>query len=352
MVSFLKKLNITLLIITFLSLGSPFISPAQASLFMFLGIAFPYLVLANLFFLIIWALARKKFAYFSLIALLFCVPFILRTVAFNFSPKKSNHAIKIMEYNVSGFANFGFANRIEGQKRMNAYFLKENPDIIAILEYGGTESHIEEGSRNNFTFQKNYPYKYKGDTTTICIFSKFPIDNTFRLPINKNGSNGCIGADIDIDGTKVRVYALHLQSNSFSNTADELAAKGILDNEESVIDILKILHRFRKYGIKRAQESEEIEARIEASDLPVIVCGDFNDTPLSYTYQTLRKNLDDTFLAGGKGLGISYNGNIPYLKIDNILVSKNIKTLSSKVSRVEYSDHFPVISEIQIAKGR
>ena len=157
-------------------------------------------------------------------------------------------------------------------------------------------------------------------------------------------------ADINIDGTKVRFYALHLQSNNLSNTADELASKGIIDNQESVIDILKILHRFRKYGIKRAQEAEEIAANIAESELPVIVCGDFNDTPLSYTYHTLRKNLDDTFLDAGKGFGVSYNGNIPYLKIDNILVDKHFKAVSSKVSRVDYSDHFPMISEIQLKK--
>ncbi len=349
MVSFLKKLNLILLLFTALSFGAPYISPAQASVFMFLGIAFPYLVVANLFFLILWTIARKKFAYVPLITLACCVPFILRTVAFHFSTKSPTHSIKIMEYNVCGFAVVNYAQRVEGQKRMNAYLLKENPDIIAFLEYG-MQDHIYESGRNNFTIQKNYPYKYHGDTTTISIYSKFPIENTFRLPINKNGSNGCIGADINIDGTKVRFYALHLQSNNLSNAADELASKGIIDNEESVIDILKILHRFRKYGIKRAQEAEEVAAHIEASELPVIVCGDFNDTPLSYTYHTLRKNLDDTFLDAGKGLGVSYNGNIPYLKIDNILVDKHFKALSSKVSRVDYSDHFPMVSEIQLRK--
>ncbi len=336
---------------TALSFGSPFISPAQASLFMFLGIIFPYLVVLNVFFLLIWILARNKFAYISLSMLLCCLPFIFRSVAFNFKRTGTSNTIKIMEYNVSGFAVVNYADRVEGQIRMNAYLAKENPDIIAFLEYG-MQNNIYEGKRYNFKFQENYPYKFHGDSTAITIYSKFPMDNSFRLPINKNGGNGCIATDINIDGTKVRFYAAHLQSNNFSNTADELAAKGILDNQESVVDILKILHRFRKYGIKRAQESEEVAASIAESEYPVIICGDFNDTPLSYTYQTLSKNLNDTFLKGGKGFGISYNGNIPYLKIDNILIDKRFKTISSRIAHVDFSDHFPMISEVQISNSK
>jgi endonuclease/exonuclease/phosphatase family metal-dependent hydrolase len=81
----------------------------------------------------------------------------------------------------------------------------------------------------------------------------------------------------------------------------------------------------------------------------VVVCGDFNDTPNSYTYHQISKGLNDAFREAGSGIGTTYVGKIPFLRIDYILYSKErFDPLYFKVIRKNLSDHYPVVSTLKI----
>jgi endonuclease/exonuclease/phosphatase family metal-dependent hydrolase len=99
--------------------------------------------------------------------------------------------------------------------------------------------------------------------------------------------------------------------------------------------------------INRANESKKIKDHINSSPFPVIVCGDFNDTPISYTYSTLKENLVDAFKESGIGIGNSYVG-IPSLRIDYILHDKKFNSYNYKKYKFELSDHFPISCSILI----
>ena len=96
----------------------------------------------------------------------------------------------------------------------------------------------------------------------------------------------------------------------------------------------------------RAKQAEILTNHIASSPYPVIVCGDFNDIPVSYTYRTLSQNLNDAFEKRGFGFGTTYSGNIPALKIDYILTAKRIKIFNCTILKVPYSDHYPMVSEL------
>jgi len=83
------------------------------------------------------------------------------------------------------------------------------------------------------------------------------------------------------------------------------------------------------------------------SPYPIILCGDFNETPQSYIYKLLSENFDDAFREGGWGIGSTYAGKIPGLKIDHILYPKEMKVLDARVSKVEFSDHYPVVGRLE-----
>jgi endonuclease/exonuclease/phosphatase family metal-dependent hydrolase len=86
----------------------------------------------------------------------------------------------------------------------------------------------------------------------------------------------------------------------------------------------------------------ELKEHIDACRYPLIVCGDFNDTPISYTYNTISSKLNDAFVAAGQGISNTYRGKLPPYRIDYILYSNEFDAVSYERHRAEYSDHFPV----------
>ena len=95
-----------------------------------------------------------------------------------------------------------------------------------------------------------------------------------------------------------------------------------------------LIRKLAEASAIRAPQADSIAQEIAASRYPyIIVCGDFNDTPISYAHRVIEKGLNDAFTKSGRGLGISYNQNKFYFRIDNILASKNLKPYNCTVDR-------------------
>ena len=105
---------------------------------------------------------------------------------------------------------------------------------------------------------------------------------------------------------------------------------------------LRILKRLKKAYLYRAEQARELSLSIEKSPYPVILCGDFNDTPVSYSYRTISKNLEDCYGKAGRGFWTTYAGPIPGLRIDFILHSPSLSTKGFLTQKVRLSDHYPV----------
>ena len=114
-----------------------------------------------------------------------------------------------------------------------------------------------------------------------------------------------------------------------------------------------LLKKLSKATSIRANQAEKLLQVVkDAKEKHIVVCGDFNDTPISYTHQVLADELADAFVESGNGLGISFNQNRMYVRIDHILTSKNLKTYDCKVDRsVDASDHYPVSCYISFPKN-
>ena len=146
----------------------------------------------------------------------------------------------------------------------------------------------------------------------------------------------------------VRIYNMHLQSIAFAPNDYKYIEDLQSDVENEDIERSKnILRRLKLAFIKRAKQSELISASISSCHFPIIVCGDFNDTPASYTYHTISQNLNDAFVESGNGLGRSYVGKFPSFRIDYILHSDKFKAHNFKTIREELSDHFPVVTYLE-----
>jgi len=162
-----------------------------------------------------------------------------------------------------------------------------------------------------------------------------------------NSSNISIYTDIVINSDTVRVFNSHLQSVQFTNeNINFLDSLGKYDNLRHIAGIRDIGSRLRQAFVRRSRQVEIIVRHTQESPHPVIVTGDFNDTPVSFTYRRLRsQKLDDAFVRSGTGTGNTYVAMLPLFRIDYILYSRELESFYFDTPRIELSDHYPLKCE-------
>jgi endonuclease/exonuclease/phosphatase family metal-dependent hydrolase len=188
----------------------------------------------------------------------------------------------------------------------------------------------------------------------IATLSRFPIVQRGIIPFKDTTDNISIFTDVRMYGDTIRVYNLHLESIRFRKK-DYEALKTFTGNEDKT-DLdgpQRIIERMRRAFIRRARQTDEIRKHIESSPHPIILCGDFNDTPNSYSYHQIAKNLKDAFHEAGSGIGTTYIGAIPFLRIDYILYSaEQFEPLFFRIIPKKLSDHFPISSTLRYIKSK
>ena len=359
---FLVIINIIFAFFLLLSGISVFVSPAIWWLFAFFAIAFPYLLVVNIVFSIFWLILLNRWALLSLATIILNIGHItaiyqLPKWASDFFSEKTTDAreIRIFSYNIKAL------NRYESKKPKMKFseVLKlikmQNPDIICIQEFilmkKGKES-INQILASLSPLKYYYAfYNYTSSASTgdgIMIMSKFPILKTYKVDFKKT-VNAAMYADVNIDGTATRIFCVHMQSIQFiKENYDYLDGLNFNYSEKSKTAIKKISIKLRDAFILRANQADFLSTLIEESACPVIVCGDFNDTPVSYTYRKMKNNLLDAFRESGHGLGLTYNGLAPNFRIDYILFSKHFQSNTFKTFDISYSDHFPITASLQL----
>ncbi len=313
-----------------------------------LGLGFPILLAFNVLFLVVWCFLRLRTIWVSLLGFLLCYGPIRTYSPFNFPEDKPHGTIKVLSYNV-----FMFSSWSEPDAKKNPivdYIVKSKADIVCLQEAQAT---LDNKDHIYSTLKEHYPYfklmvKKKPGADYMVLLSKYPVLWQDSIPYGSS-SNQSVAYMLDIKGNKTLVVNNHFESNGLSSGDKEefkTLVKGEMKTSEAKRQSVHLLRKLGDVSVRRAPQAEVVVRYVKKyldKNVPVILCGDFNDNPLSYTHRVMSKELNDCYVESGNGPGISYHKSGMYFRIDHIFASDEFESYGAKVDNsVTTSDHYPI----------
>lgn len=352
-----------LAVLFFLLAGlAPYLSPQTWWFISFLGLAFPFLLLIVFVFLIWWLFVKKRYAIISAIALVLGIKGITIFLGFHigstFTMKKDPATIRIATWNVARFIEMKRNNNRGSQTRQKMMQLirEQNADILCLQEFFHSTDSSWYANIDYIRNNLDYPYYffshdddgYRHFTGSI-IFSRYPIidSGVIRYP-RPTLPDALVHADIRVNAQTVRVYTTHLQSLQFGKEDYEKIneIRGVDDSLFS--NSRTIFSKVKRGVIHRSIQADIIGQVLEDSPHPVLFCADLNDVPNSYTYSTVRGNMQDAFLKKGFGIGRTFSSLSPTLRIDYIFADDHFTIRQFKRILKRYSDHYMLVSDVAL----
>ncbi len=350
---FLSLLGLVGLLFSYMSTRT---SPQENVIYYLFGLSYPIWLVINLFSGGFLLLKGSRFGFIPLIAIAAGYSFLSDFIQIIPSQRKAeneNQVWKVMSYNVRLFDLYNWSENTETRNKIFSLLDERNADIYCFQEFYYTERKGVFETRDTLFkileaphIHEHYTHKMTGEQYFgVATYSKHPIIFRGDITFDNDPNNFCIYSDILIKGDTVRVFNTHLASIRFQKE-DYKFVEQRGENEDKIEGSKRILRRLTDAAKKRASQADQIALEINRSPHPVVVCGDFNDTPVSYTYHTLSQNLTDAFTKKGRGVGSTYIGNFPSFRIDYILHDPEIETVSFKTLNEKYSDHRAVEAEL------
>ncbi len=335
-------LNLSVILALLISYLSVYIAPDKFWIPSFFGLAFPFIAMANFLFIVFWLFVKPRFVFFSLVPVLLGWGFINRYVQFS-GQKTGKSGIKVVSYNVQNFAGRNLEEQKVNAQKILEFLNNQDADIICIQETLLRKRNIFDVTQAIKTLRsiEHYHYASVGPTFGMLTFTRYPIVKMREIRFGKS-SNMAIYTDVKIGSDTVRIFNVHLQSYRIDPGKYGIIDSPGINEEEDIREIREIGSKLRSAFRLRARQVREIRKIIDSTPYPVIVCGDFNDTPVSYTYQKMRGGLNDAFVESGKGFGRTYIGKLPSYRIDNIFYSNRFESYNFQAFDFHASDHLPV----------
>ncbi len=357
--------NIIVVALLLLSCLAPYLNPQKWWVISFLGLGFPFLLAIAFFYLVGWlVLLKPKLTLISGVAILLSFKSI--SVFFGFHQPSSFNiirtpgTIRIVSWNVARFIELKENNNKGSgiRKKMLAQLKQQNADVLCLQEFHTATRKEYYDNIKTIQNELGYPYFYfvydlDGDNLyySSIIFSRFPIVDTglIRYP-RPTLPDVLIHADIKFGNDTVRVYTTHLQSVQLG-TKDYEEIQKIKSGEENPVSSSRgILSKIKKGFAYRSIQADIINEVMGDSPNPVIFCADLNDVPNSYSYFTVKGDMQDAFLKKGFGIGRTFSGLSPTLRIDYIFADKNFKVNQFKRTIRNLSDHYMLVADLQLKK--
>lgn len=350
----MKIITSLLLVGLILAYLSPFVHPSTFWPLPFFGLAYPVIILLVLLVLIYWAFKKSRWAVVILGLILLGGKLHFRTISLPFAygeVSENADSLSVLSYNVRLFDLYDYENNKTSNRDSIFAFLKNaSTDVVCFQEFYHQDKPTQFPTRDTLFGLLKTPYHHERYSHTlrgrqnfgIAMFSKYPMimrgDVQFDDPKNE-GNNYCIFADIVKGNDTFRVYNVHLQSIKLKQDDYTLFEEKNPDENEMKTKTKVIVNKLRTAYPKRAEQALLVVKHMEQSPYPVIVCGDFNDTPMSYVYNTFYSRFVDAFRYSASGIGVTYAGKVPAGRIDYIFHSPQLQSSDFKIQDKVFSDH-------------
>lgn len=340
----LLVITVLLAVFTFFALFGGSADPSTSTALALLVYVLPMLIVGNVVMLLVW-LVQRRWHWLAIPAftLLCCIRYTgsLYSFGLNYNDDQSRSGLMIASYNVCSFGR-----EVSGFKAQEILQVIKSQDvaILCMQEY----SDVSGDKLNSDSYKEYFSYMVTGREDMV-IYSRFPILKSGKIDFGKTNNSG-MWADIDVSGLTVRVFNVHLETTGVNRALYQASKKSqqgeFVENNAILKSIFDVYTRGMAH---RARQAELVAKLIDECELPVIVCGDFNDVPYSYVYETmLGDKLVDGFRECGKGFMYTMVSKKKKVRIDYILHDKELTGDCYYMKQINYSDHYPVFMKIAL----
>lgn len=340
---------------------SPFIHPGTIRIIPLFGLVYPIIFVVVIALLIFSFIKKSRWKFVFIGALLLGFKLHFRTFVWGSDEEQGEaKSIRLLSYNVHLFDryNASWDDSYKTKDKIFDYLTKQKADIFCFQEFYHQDKPTTFSTKDSLIpmlnirdYHERYQHKKKGrQNFGICILSKFPIIEKGDIIFNDSDSsnNMCIYADIATDVDTFRIYNLHLQSIRLEGNDYAIFEQ----NQSTSQNVFRVLNKIMKAYPVRAEQANKVTDHMRNSPHPVIVCGDFNDTPLSYTYNQFNAQLSDAFRNCGFGIGQTYAGKLPAGRIDYIFHSPTIGSRNFVIQKEKLSDHYAVSCDLFVKQKK
>ncbi len=330
---------------------SDHLSPEHYALLSTLGLFFPLFLFVNICFLFFWLIVKVRYVFIPFFGFLLCYVPVRKYVPLNVGGEPPLGSIKLLSYNT-----LSFAKDVEDEDGVNPivkYLRRQNADVVCLQEAVPT---TREWEQIDTLLRPVYPYidtiVHRNGGNGLMVLSKFPIRRKELIPYDSKGNMSAV-FHLLIKGKEVLLVNNHLETTGLSLEERQKfknLVKGKLETNAAEQTSKLLIVKLSEANKKRAPEAEAVANYLRQNQgKSIILCGDFNDGPISYAHRTIARDLTDCFIESGNGLGISYNKGGFYVRIDNIMCSDDWKPYGCEVdNKITVSDHYPILCYLKM----